>query len=33
MIDMMNYVLSQDDEFVKVDEKGYEYTGLYVVRE
>ncbi len=33
MIDVMNYVLSDDGEFVKVDELGYEYTGMYVVRE
>lgn len=33
MIDLMSYVLSQDGEYVKVDERGYEYTGLYVVRE
>jgi len=33
MIDVMSYVLSQDGEFVRVDEQGYEYTGLYVVRE
>lgn len=33
MIDLMSYVLSQDGEFVKVDEQGYEYTGMYVVRE
>lgn len=33
MIDMMSYVLSQDGEYVRVDEQGYEYTGLYVVRE
>jgi hypothetical protein len=28
---VMNYVLSQDNEYVKVDERGYEYTGLYVI--
>jgi hypothetical protein len=33
MMDVMSYVLSQDGEFVKVDEQGYEYTGMYVVRE
>jgi hypothetical protein len=33
MIDVMNYVLSQDGELVKVDEAGHEYTGMYVVRE
>ena len=33
MIDVMSYVLSQDGEYVRVDEQGYEYTGLYVVRE
>ncbi|MCK4969267.1 MAG: hypothetical protein KAS77_02020 [Thermoplasmata archaeon] len=31
MIDMMSYVLSQDNEYVKVDENGYEYTGMYLV--
>jgi hypothetical protein len=29
----MNYVLSPDGEYVKVDELGYEYTGLFVVEE
>ncbi len=33
MIDVMSYVLSQDGEYVKVDERGYEYTGMYIVRE
>jgi hypothetical protein len=33
MIDMMSYVLSQDGELVKVDEQGYEYTGMYIVRD
>jgi hypothetical protein len=33
MIDVMSYVLSQEGEYVKVDEQGYEYTGLYLVRE
>ena len=33
MIDVMSYVLSQDNEYVKVDEQGYEYTGLYLVRQ
>jgi hypothetical protein len=31
MMDMMSYVLSQDNEYVKVDENGYEYTGMYLV--
>ena len=33
MIDVMSYVMSQDGEYVKVDEGGYEYTGMYVVRD
>jgi len=33
MMNLMSYVLSPDGEYVKVDEQGYEYTGLYVVRE
>lgn len=33
MMDMMSYVLSPDDEFVKVDEQDYEYTGMYLVRQ
>jgi hypothetical protein len=31
MINMMQYVLSQDGEFVRVHEQAYEYTGLFVV--
>ncbi len=31
MINMMEYVLSQDGEFVRVDGSGYEYTGIFVV--
>ncbi len=33
MMNVMSYVLSQDGEYVKVDEQGYEYTGLYVLRD
>lgn len=33
MGDVMDYVLSQDGELVKVDERGYEYTGMYIVGE
>jgi hypothetical protein len=31
MMFVMNYVLSQEGEYVKVDEQGYEYTGMFVV--
>ncbi len=31
MINMMQYVLSHDGEFVRVDGSGYEYTGIFVV--
>ena len=31
MINVMEYVLSQDGEYVRVDATGYEYTGLYMV--
>ena len=33
MNNMMQYVLAQDGEFVRVDAMGYEYTGLYMVPE
>ena len=33
MINVMQYVLSQDGEYVRVDALGYEYTGLYMVPE
>jgi len=29
----MRYVVAQDGELVKVDESGYEYTGMYLVPE
>ena len=31
MFNVMQYVLSQDGEFVRVNEQGYEYTGMFVI--
>ena len=31
MFNVMQYVLSQDGEYVRVDEQGYEYTGMFLV--
>ena len=31
MVNLMQYVLSQDGEIVRVNEQGYEYTGMFVV--
>jgi len=31
MINVMQYMLSQDGEFVRVNEQGYEYTGMFMV--
>jgi hypothetical protein len=31
MINVMQYVLSQEGEFVRVNEQGYEYTGMFMV--
>lgn len=31
MVNVMQYVLSQDGEYVRVNEQGYEYTGLFMV--
>ncbi len=30
MTPIMQYVLAPDGEIVKVSEKGYEYTGMYI---
>jgi hypothetical protein len=32
MTPIMNYVLAPDGEIVKVLEDGYEYTGMYILR-
>jgi hypothetical protein len=29
---VMDYVVSQDWELVKVDDEGYEYTGMYILQ-
>lgn len=31
MFNVMQYVLSQDGEYVRVDGQGYEYTGMFLV--
>jgi hypothetical protein len=33
MAPTMDYRLAPDGEIVKVSEKGYEYTGMYILRD
>jgi len=32
MTSIMQYVLAPDGEIVKVSEKGYEYTGMFILQ-